>query len=220
MQYLLHIDASNPSLKLIGDEHHYLFKVRRHKNGDEIAFRNGKDGLIFIYKIVNIDKKSASLELLKSYPLEIKAYKNLHIGWCMIEVKNIEKVLPILNELGVAKISFISCDRSQTNYKLDMNRIQKILTASSQQCGRSNFMEIEHCNSLKEFRALYPKSVALNFSNNHLNSQKIETIVIGCEGGFSPKEVALFGEDIVGFDTPLILKSESAVCAVASKILI
>ncbi|WP_318532959.1 hypothetical protein [Sulfurovum mangrovi] len=35
------------------------------------------------------------------------------------------------------------------------------------------------------------------------------------------KETALFSsEKIVGFDTPLVLKSESAVCAVASKILL
>ncbi|KIM03703.1 MAG: 16S rRNA methyltransferase, partial [Sulfurovum sp. AS07-7] len=67
-----------------------------------------------------------------------------------------------------------------------------------------------------------PKSYMLNFSQNHISElNDIETIVIGCEGGFTEKEIALFDESkIVGFDTPLILKSESAVCAVASKILI
>ena len=62
----------------------------------------------------------------------------------------------------------------------------------------------------------------LNFSENKVDSQEhIETIVIGCEGGFHEDEVALFkSENMIGFDTPLVLKSESAVCAVASKVLL
>jgi 16S rRNA (uracil1498-N3)-methyltransferase len=62
----------------------------------------------------------------------------------------------------------------------------------------------------------------LNFSENHLKSDNhISTIVIGCEGGFHDEEVALFkSENIIGLDTPLVLKSESAACAVASKILL
>ncbi len=62
----------------------------------------------------------------------------------------------------------------------------------------------------------------LNFSeNNFLSNEGISTIVIGCEGGFHEEEIALFNKsDIVGFHTPLVLKSESAACAVASKILL
>ena len=62
----------------------------------------------------------------------------------------------------------------------------------------------------------------LNFSENRLAQEyKIETIVIGCEGGFHEDEVALFkAENIIGFDTPLVLKSETAVCGVAGKILL
>lgn len=221
MQYLLNAQASNQTLTLSGDEHHYLFKVRRQKNGDSIALRNGVDEQIYLYKILSIDKKSAILELMENYALEVKSKRELHIGWCMIEVKNIEKMLPSLNEMGVAKITFIACERSQPNYKLDMKRVEKILTNSSQQCGRSKPMIIEQCENLKAFRNLYPKAKMLNFSSNFLTqSSDIESIVIGCEGGFSPKEVLLFEQNIIGFDTPLILKSESAVCAVSSKLLL
>ena len=49
----------------------------------------------------------------------------------------------------------------------------------------------------------------------------IDTIVVGCEGGMTEDEVALFApQRVIGFDTPLVLKSESAVCAVASKVLL
>jgi 16S rRNA (uracil1498-N3)-methyltransferase len=50
---------------------------------------------------------------------------------------------------------------------------------------------------------------------------EIDTVVIGCEGGLTDAEIKLFDpEKIVGLDTPLILRSESAVVAAASKLLL
>jgi len=62
----------------------------------------------------------------------------------------------------------------------------------------------------------------LNFSeNNFVSNSDFDTIVIGCEGGFHEEEVALFkSENIIGFDTLLVLKSESAACALASQVLL
>jgi 16S rRNA (uracil1498-N3)-methyltransferase len=63
----------------------------------------------------------------------------------------------------------------------------------------------------------------LNFSKNSVDSKKddIKTIIIGCEGGFSSSEIDKFDkEKIVGFNTKLILKSQTAITAVAAKILI
>ncbi|MBN2722089.1 MAG: 16S rRNA (uracil(1498)-N(3))-methyltransferase [Campylobacterales bacterium] len=224
MQYLYHEHAGDVSLDLQGDSHHYIFKVRRHRVDDNIALRHLKNDLIYIYRIVSMDKKQAHLELLEERSLPIKAARSLHIGWCMIDPKNIEKVLPILNEMGVAHITFISCDRSQQNFKIDFERLERILLNSSQQCGRSDKMKLELGSNLKEFIANHPEALMLNFSEKSFSDIDLAenmTFVIGCEGGFSDKEVKLFESDkIVGLDTPLILRSESAVCAVASKVLV
>ena len=221
MQYLYHKDSANPTLQLKGDEHRYIFKVRRHRKGEVIPLRNLKDNNIYLYKIVYLDKKEAHLILEESKELIVKAKKRLHIGWCIIEPKNIEKVLPTLNEIGVASISFIYCQRSQKSFKLDFRRLEKILLNSSQQCGRSEIMKLEVFDNLDKFLEIYPNAKALNFSENRLSNIKdIYSIVIGCEGGFSNNEMKLFdNSSIVGLDTPLILKSESAVCAIASNIL-
>jgi len=218
MQYLYHIDAKNELLTLSGDEHRYIFKVRRHRAGESIALRNLVDEYIYEYKITHIDKKQALLELEKSYELTIQAKRYLHIGWCVIDPKNIEKILPTLNEMGVAKITFIYCNRSQKSFKLDFKRLDKILLNSSQQCGRSHMMQLDTMQSLSEFVTKYPQTKMLNFSkDNFIDSSKFDTIVVGCEGGFSDDEVALFeNQDIMGFDAPLILKSESAICALSS----
>ena len=222
MLYLYHGEAGVSQLTLEGDDHRYIFKVRRHKAQDTLYLRNLEDGLLHRYLITFMDKRSTILALQESSTLEIKAKQSLHIGWCVIDPKSIEKVLPSLNEMGVEKITFIYCKRSQKSFKIDFKRLEKILLNSSQQSGRSQMMQLEMAEDLPQFLEKYPQSKMLNFSeNNFISNTSFDTIVIGCEGGFHEDEVALFKDgDIVGFDTPLVLKSESAVCAVAARILL
>jgi 16S rRNA (uracil1498-N3)-methyltransferase len=222
VQYLYHSEAGVSTLLLKGDEHRYLFKVRRHREGEVMALRNLKDEMLYLYTIATLDKKEAHLLLKSAENLSIRAKKKLHIGWCLIDPKSIEKVLPTLNEMGVEQISFILCSRSQKNFKVDFKRWEKILINSSQQSGRSEMMKLEQVESLEQFLQHNPNAYALNFSQHYLaNGVEIETMVIGCEGGFTDEEMRLFGaKSIIGLDSPLILKSESAVCAVASKILL
>ena len=77
-------------------------------------------------------------------------------------------------------------------------------------------------DDLERFLKDHPESKMLNFSENRVDTQEdIKTIVIGCEGGFHEDEVAFFKpQNIIGLDTLLVLKSESAVCAVAAKLLL
>lgn len=222
MLYLYQANAGQSQLTLTGDDHRYIFKVRRHKVKDTLHLRNLEDGLLHRYLIAQLDKRSVMLELQESKTLEIKAKQSLHIGWCVIDPKNVEKVLPSLNEMGVENITFIYCKRSQKSFKLDFQRLEKILLNSSQQSGRSQMMQFEMADDLESFLEEYPESRMLNFSeDNFIGTTEVKTIVIGCEGGFHEEEVALFkAENIVGFDTSLVLKSESAACAVASKILL
>lgn len=222
MQYLYHKEAGCSTLILKGDEHRYIFKVRRHREGEVMALRNLEDEKIYYYRISTLDKQEAHLQLERFELLSIKARKPLHLGWCVIDPKNVEKVIPTLNEMGVEKITFIYCERSQKSFKPDFTRLEKILLNSSQQSGRSVLMQLSIGSSLENFLSDYPKAVMMNFSKEILSENSdVSTVVIGCEGGFSSHEVALFtAENIMGLNTPLILKSESAVCAVASKILL
>ncbi len=222
MQYLYHKQSGAIGLELTGDEHRYLFKVRRHRQGDRVALRNLEDDYLYWYEVISLDKRHATLQLIEQEERVVSALKSLHIGWCLIDPKRIERVLPSLNEMGVARITFIACARSQRQFKLDFKRLEKILLNSSQQSGRSVLMELAFMEDLKHFLQEHPDAVMINFSQNQLSDHDpIKTVVVGCEGGFSPEEVAYFGANrVVGFQTPLILRSESAVCAVASKLLL
>jgi 16S rRNA (uracil1498-N3)-methyltransferase len=222
VQYLFLAEAGTQNLTLVGDEHRYIFKVRRHCEGESIALRNLKDEHIYFYKVDRLNKKEAQLSLEKSEVLSVRTKRKLHLAWCIIDPKSIEKVLPTLNEMGVDAITFIYCSRSQKSFKSDFKRLEKILLNSSQQCGRSSLMKLSLVDSLESFLLEFPDTVMMNFSKQTLNEKSdISTILIGCEGGFTADEVALFNpEKIMGLDTPLILKSESAVCALTSKLLL
>jgi len=219
MQFLYYPEIKN-TLTVTGDNHKYLFKVRRIGKGEIIKIRNLKDDFIYYYKVQEINKKEALLILKDKELKPNKPNKYFHLAWCMIDPKNIEKILPSLNEIGVSKISFIYCDYSQKNFKLKLDRIHKILINSNQQCGRSDLMEIEIINSSKEFFEKYSDFTSVDFDGEEIICDKEykNPFLLGPEGGFSKEERQHFKEKIKlkGF----ILRSESAACAISSKIIL
>lgn len=223
MIYTLYDEASKEQICIKGELHKYLVKVRRHKVGDELHFRSKEDmKVLYKYEVTEVDGRTMDAKLISSEVLEVKSSKNLHIGWCVIDSKSIEKVLPSLNEIGVAKISFIYCDRSQKNFKLDYKRFERILDASMGQCGRSTYMEFDTYKSVEDFIKDFPSTKVFDFCDNILeDGTDFDTVLIGCEGGFSPSEKELLSsQDVFRLNTPMVLRSESAVMAVASKLLL
>jgi len=222
MIYLFSDEAGKERLKIKGENYKYLIKVRRHKEGDTIFLRNQIDRKqLYMYKISSVDGRSVELALISSQEQEVKAQKELHVGWCLIDSKSIEKVLPTLSEIGVTKISFITCERSQRNFKLDFKRFERILEASMQQSGRSTFIEFDTYKSVQDFIEAFPQTKVFDFSDTILEQvEDMRTVLVGCEGGFSPDEKEFLAkQEVFRLDTPMILRSESAVVAIASKVL-
>ena len=220
--YILLDEKQNDKLTLKGEVFKYLIKVRRHKEGDiiNIRYKNSIDTL-YEYKIISIDNRTLDLELLSHKLFIVKSEKSLHIAWCIVDIKSIEKMLPSLSEIGVERISFITCDRSQ-KVKLDFNRFERILEASMQQCGRSTYIEFDTYKDIKSFIQKFPDTKVFDFCENKLeHDADFKRVLIGCEGGFSQDEKEfLKKQEVFRLDTPMVLRSESAVMAVASKILL
>ncbi|MCK9491268.1 MAG: 16S rRNA (uracil(1498)-N(3))-methyltransferase [Sulfurimonas sp.] len=223
LKYILCDEASKDKINIKGELHKYLVKVRRHNVGDELDLRAKNDlSMLHSYKISSIDPKSLELSLLSSRMLEVKSEKYLHVAWCVIDLKSIEKVLPMLNELGVSRVTFVYCERSQRNIKLDFARFERILEASMQQCGRSSMMDLDECKSIKEFLHEFDDVVVFDFCQHSLGSDaNFKRVLVGCEGGFSKSEREMLGsKKSFRLETPMVLRSESAVVAICSKILL
>ncbi len=221
--YLFEDNAGQTLLRLKGELYKYLIKVRRHSLGDELAFRNREDiQTLHSYKIVELEPRSATLELIDSKVLEIEAKKELHVAWCVIDAKSVEKVLPSLCEIGVSRISFIFCDRSQKNFKPDFKRYERIVEASMQQSGRTSKLAFDTYKNIKIFIEEFSDTMVFDFTDKILDSDSdFRRVLIGCEGGFSKDEKELLkSQEVFRLNSPMVLRSESAVMAVASKILL
>ncbi|BAF70681.1 16S rRNA (uracil(1498)-N(3))-methyltransferase [Nitratiruptor sp. SB155-2] len=220
MQFVYHPKAGVQTLQIEGETYNYIFKVRRHRKGETIAIRNMEDGTLYWYEIVEVSRREAVLELRKSEKKEVEPKRFFHLIWCIVDPKTVEKTLPMLNEIGVSKITFVYCDRSQKNFKLKLEKLRKILINSSQQCGRSRLMELEILLSLDEVIKKYNDIVLVDFCEEKLScTDNVERVLIGPEGGVTKEERALF-EKVKGLDTPMVLRSETAAVATASKVMI
>lgn len=221
MQFVYHSNAGEQTLNVDTREYEHIFKVRRIAVGEVLHWRNLEDAFVYDYEITQIGKKEAQLELIAKKELPLSPSKIFHLGWSVIDPKIIEKTLPMLNELGVSKISFVYAEFSQKNHKLDLERIKRILINSSQQCGRSLLMQIEVFSDLQSYLKAYPQIFVLDFTEKKLEDQNtVSSILVGPEGGFSQKEREMLkNQSIVGLKCNTILRSETAVVAVASKIL-
>ena len=219
MRFLYHELAGNDSIKITDERYRHLFRARRQKVGDIFYVRNLKDEMLYSYEVKEVKKKDALLLLKEQVIKEVKPKRYLHLGWCVVDPKIVEKSLPFLNELGVSKISFIYCNRSQMNFKPNLDKLKRIAINSCEQCGRSNLMEFETVKGLKQFFLNYPKSAVLDFGGKNLCCKdKIESIVVGCEGGFSKSEREMF-KDIYKIESDMVLRSETAAIFVSSVIL-
>ena len=223
MQFIYDKNAKNELLKIEDENYNYIIKARRHKIDDILDFRNLEDDFLYSYKISQIDKKSLFLNLLKKEEKIIENSKKIHLAWCVVDPKTIYENISSLNELGVDKITFVYSDFSQKNFKINFEKLEKILINSSSQCGRSSIIKLDIYKNIDTFIADNPDTYFLDFSQTSIDSKvlDIKTLMIGTEGGFSKRERELFNKNfIVGFSSNLILKSQTAIISATSKIIL
>ncbi|HIP30714.1 MAG TPA: 16S rRNA (uracil(1498)-N(3))-methyltransferase [Sulfurospirillum arcachonense] len=220
MQFNFCESSGEQNLSLHVKEYSHIFKVRRIAVGAELDFSNLSDGKIYTYQIDDINKKEANLTLIKTEEAKKVSTCRVHVGWCVVDTKIVEKHIAMLSEMGVEKITFVYADFSQKNYKVDEKRLKRILINSCEQSGRATLIEIEVLNSVEEYLKTYPKSIIIDFSENYLEgSEKIESFLVGPEGGFSQEERDLFTcREIFGLKSPNILRSETVVVGVCAKL--
>lgn len=223
MQFIYDKNAKNELLKIEDENYNYVVKARRHKLDDILDFRNLEDDFLYSYKISQIDKKSLFLNLLKKEEKIIENSKKIHLAWCVVDPKTIYENIASLNELGVDKITFVYSDFSQKNFKINFEKLEKILINSSSQCGRSSIIKLDIYKNIDTFIKDNPDTYFLDFSQTSIDSKvlDIKTLMIGTEGGFSKRERELFNKNfIVGFSSNLILKSQTAIISATSKIIL
>ncbi|WP_285819217.1 RsmE family RNA methyltransferase [Helicobacter bilis] len=173
MQFFYHKDSGLESITLDSKDSHYLFHVRRFKQGETLLITNLNDMQLYSYKH---EKKNAfKLIGLHSKVTQPKAYT--HILLAMIDLKDIYDILPTLNALNVASLQLFYADFSQKNRKIDMQKAQRILQYSCMQCGRMKPLEVAIHNNLESVCKAFPNAIAIDFL------ESVETFDSNLESG-------------------------------------
>ena len=181
---------------LYGDEFYHATKVTRHKIGYKLIVCD--NGIWDYYcTIEEIGKDFLKALIDKKVPNACEnAYKlRLFVG----NNKKIDSVVQQAVECGVNEIiPFLSQHCNEPTIHHD--RLQKIIVESSKQCGRSKLARlkpmidfqtlIEDTKTGKTF-AFYELDRSNRVIEETIAADTIN-IIIGCEGGFSEEEIALF----------------------------
>jgi 16S rRNA (uracil1498-N3)-methyltransferase len=195
---------------LKGDSLHHLVNVIRIEAGEDLMLLNGL-GLVVETRIETISKK----EMLLKYKTHQETDRNYHydLALGMPKREALELCLKQATELGFRKIYLIRSDYSQMRFP-ESDRTQKLLISALEQSNAPFLPEVIESSwedipwTVFQEALLLDSQTKLQTKAQVENSTAPRLLVIGPEGGFSPRElVYLHGLEavrVVNLPTPIL----------------
>ncbi|MES3039441.1 MAG: 16S rRNA (uracil(1498)-N(3))-methyltransferase [Bdellovibrionota bacterium] len=231
-------DITPPLVYLRGTSFHHICDVCRQGVGDVIGVMSPSNKL-YIVKIQSVGKKEAVAEVLEEKTLPTLPKPYVHLALCIPRFPVFETVLEKSVELGVKSIqplfsenSFIRTPEKWKETKKD--RWDRIIKSALQQSGRGDKLILSEPVKLDQWRdqinlssqqkCLFayegPSHKPIKEELQAWDLKAIEDvwILVGGEGGFSTREVALLQEKQVSAVTlgEQVLRVETACTALVS----
>ncbi len=181
-----------------GEENSHLRNVLRIKDGENIVVFNG-DGNDYVCQIENVGKIQTIAKIVKKQKNKALPKKQITLYLSAIKRDNLELVIQKAVELGCKKMVIFEAERSTMKIQKEKeSRFEKIILSACKQCERADFMKIDFLSfdemlvdfSKKETKLFANERQGENFDFTKLKVAKEIGILVGCEGGFSPKEKA------------------------------
>lgn len=189
--YVEHIE--NEHINLPEEESKHVIRVLRMNIGDRIELIDGK-GTLLTVQITSDHPKKCTVQVMDRLKMSNDPYP-IHIA--IAPTKNLDRMEWLVEkctELGVHKISFLTCDNNERKV-LKLDRLQKIAIAAMKQSKRYFLPEIEELIDFDSFITKHPKGYIAHCYNGNKStlfsaySKGILPILIGPEGDFSEQEV-------------------------------
>jgi len=187
---------SNLSSHLTKEQTHYLRDVMRLKTGDKLSIFNTQGEWNAI--IESYEKNETKIKIMEKVR-DKNNEKNIWLAFSPIKQNPLNFVIQKGTELGVQKFIPILSERTVVR-EINIERVKKIITESSEQSNRISVPEINKPESLKNFLSQFPKKASLifcdiNSTENSLknilknnNNEEPVCVLIGPEGDFSENE--------------------------------
>ncbi len=177
---------------------HYLQKVMRLKEGDEILLFNGTHGE-WLAKITANLKKSTTL-LLVSQTRSPQEEGDFWLLFSPLKPKRQEFLEEKATELGVSRLWPIRCERAST-LKVNFEKMEAHAIEAAEQCKRLTVPTLKPLTPLSDVLKTWPEDRLLIFGDETLTAPSLGTLAIdaqqsyaflvGPEGGFSPQELSV-----------------------------
>ncbi len=205
MQQYYYKETLDNELIISGDKFHYLKNVVKVRIGEEILLFN--DGNKAVYKVNVINKRDLSISKVKDLDLNSDNLKvDLAIG--LLKKDNIELVIQKATELGVNSINLLSMENNvvkfdSKNIEKKLNRYNDIAISACEQSKRDSISSVNYFSNIKDLDfEVYDYIFILHEKANaedtlfkklkNIPKEKRILLIIGPEGGISPKEIEFF----------------------------
>jgi len=210
--------ATGVVVSLTDNHAHYLLRVLRMQHGNPVVLFNEISGAW--RGILSAEGKKASVTLEENIQTAMPP-GNIHLLISPLKKEAWDFCIEKATELGVASVQPVMMDFTQ-NARVNDERTRANLTEAAQQCERTDVPRYKEADKLdqvlKNWDPAVPIYVALERSDAHpavqvFESGKPSAILIGPEGGFSPRERDLLAkyEFVKSISLgPLILRAETA----------
>ena len=194
--FIPHDLAPGAELALDPGQSRYLAAVMRQAVGDEVALFNGRDGE-WRARISAVTKRAVALRA-EALARPQAAGPDLDLVVALVKRGRLETIVEKAAELGARRVRLVATERTNAD-RARVERLSAIATEAAEQTGRLDVPEILEPVKLDRLIADWPEGRRLLFCDEAgdakpiLDALKDEptgpwAILIGPEGGFSPRE--------------------------------
>ncbi|WP_029273102.1 16S rRNA (uracil(1498)-N(3))-methyltransferase [Flavobacterium sp. KJJ] len=192
------IDETTETFSFDKEESRHIIKVLRKKDSDILHVTNGL-GLLFETEITLASDNKCIVEVLSITKSPEPKFR-LHLAVAPTKMNDrFEWFLEKATEIGIQEITPIFCDRSERKV-INLERFEKIILAAMKQSNETFLPKLNEAISFKEFVKQKNEGLQLIAHCEETDKKSLKevlkpnenvTLLIGPEGDFSEKEIAL-----------------------------
>ena len=196
--YNTEIDESTESFSFDKEESRHIIKVLRKKDSDILHVTNGL-GLLFETQITLASDNKCIVQVLSIKKTDEPKFR-LHLAVAPTKMNDrFEWFLEKATEIGIQEITPIICDRSERKV-INLERFEKIILSAMKQSNETYLPKLNEAISFKEFIKQKNEGLQLIAHCEETDKKSLKdilqpyesvTMLIGPEGDFSEKEIAL-----------------------------
>jgi 16S rRNA (uracil1498-N3)-methyltransferase len=180
------------------EESKHIIKVLRKKDGDILFVTNGL-GYLFKTEITLASDSKCTVQMV-SFEIKAPSSFKLHLAVAPTKMNDrYEWFLEKATEIGIQEITPIICDRSERKV-INNDRFEKIILSAMKQSNELYLPKLNPAISFKEFVKQQNEGLQLIAHCEETDKKTLKsvvqpnqnvTVLIGPEGDFSEKEIAL-----------------------------